>query len=300
MKKQEEKPDFHSPITFRPREPWKIWGGKLRLRPQAKRKSWNMMGILNNEEDELYMDYDLLQGDEIRLAAASSSNAEPARRTNTGYFPNEKKGIAAFFSSLLNREGGDGEDDGEGGSGGFLRNTITFLKSQANRITSPDSTIVDWTFVVYDHRTEGEIHFNKRDFDLQDDEGTLFDAYAEENGDGALEGAVYGLFAAQDIIHPDTDGDGDTGVVFQKDDLVAIATTDRNGDASFMVITEAPGSVYNYDTGSVEYTDWHGQAPGNLHIERDASAVKEQDIERFIGHNPDGSEIMAGGWKGFG
>ena len=254
-------------------------------------------GILNNEEDELYMDYDLLQGDEIRLAAASSSNAEPARRTNTGYFPNEKKGIAAFFSSLLNREGGDGEDDGEGGSGGFLRNTITFLKSQANRITSPDSTIVDWTFVVYDHRTEGEIHFNKRDFDLQDDEGTLFDAYAEENGDGALEGAVYGLFAAQDIIHPDTDGDGDTGVVFQKDDLVAIATTDRNGDASFMVITEAPGSVYNYDTGSVEYTDWHGQAPGNLHIERDASAVKEQDIERFIGHNPDGSEIMAGDGK---
>ena len=107
---------------------------------------------------------------------------------------------------------------------------------------------------------------------------------------------MYGLFAAQDIIHPDTDGDGDgdTGVVFQKDDWVSVATTDRNGDASFMVITEAPGTVYNYSTGSTERTGWYGEAPGNLHIEWDASAAKEQDIERFIGHNPDGSEITAG------
>ena len=90
--------------------------------------------------------------------------------------------------------------------------------------------------MAYDHRTEGEIHFNKRDFDLSDNRSDVYDDYAEENGDGTLEGAVYGLFAAQDIIHPDTDGnaqdasDGDTGIVFKKDDLVAVATTDRNGD----------------------------------------------------------------------
>ena len=61
--------------------------------------------------------------------------------------------------------------------------------------------------MAYDHRTEGEIHFNKRDFDLSDNRSDVYDDYAEENGDGTLEGAVYGLFAAQDIIHPDTDGD---------------------------------------------------------------------------------------------
>ena len=73
----------------------------------------------------------------------------------------------------------------------------------------PASDIIDWTFIVYDHRTEGEIHFNKRDFDLRNDEGTLFDAYAMENGDGTLEGAVYGLFAAEDIVHPDTSAGDD-------------------------------------------------------------------------------------------
>ena len=45
-----------------------------------------------------------------------------------------------------------------------------------------------------------------------------------------LEGAVYGLFAEADLVHPD----GKTGVVYQKDDLVAVASTDKNGDASFL------------------------------------------------------------------
>ena len=112
---------------------------------------------------------------------------------------------------------------------------------------------------VYDHRTEGEIHFNKRDLYLNSKNSGQYDSYAEENGDGTLEGAVYGLFADEDIVHPD----GNTDVVYKRGNLVAVATTDRNGDGSFMIYTEAPGVIYNYTTGKIERTDWYTKAPTN-------------------------------------
>ena len=62
---------------------------------------------------------------------------------------------------------------------------------------------------VYDHRTEMEFHINKKDLDLSAGESEEYSAYGEAQGDGTLEGAVYGLFAAADIIHPD----GKTGTV---------------------------------------------------------------------------------------
>lgn len=60
---------------------------------------------------------------------------------------------------------------------------------------------------VKDHRTEGELHINKRDkelFELEED------SYGKAQADATLEGAVYGLYAAEDIRYPD----GKTGVVF--------------------------------------------------------------------------------------
>ncbi len=115
---------------------------------------------------------------------------------------------------------------------------------------------------VYDHRTEGEVHFNKKDLDLAAGEDADFNAYGETEGDGTLEGAVYGLFAREDIVHPD----GKTGVVFEQNDLVAVASTDKNGDGSFVAITEAPGHTYDYGTGQVVETEsgWAKKAPGNL------------------------------------
>lgn len=62
---------------------------------------------------------------------------------------------------------------------------------------------------IYDHRTEGEIHINKRDLDLENGANDAYDSYGDSQGDATLEGAVYGLFAAADIIHPD----GKTGIV---------------------------------------------------------------------------------------
>lgn len=116
---------------------------------------------------------------------------------------------------------------------------------------------------IYDHRTEGEIHMNKRDLELKSQESGRYVSYGETQGDGTLEGAVYGLFAAGDLIHPD----GSTGVVFERNDLVSIGTTDKEGDASFMAITEAPGHTYEYQTGKVVRTKsgWAERAPGNLY-----------------------------------
>lgn len=104
-------------------------------------------------------------------------------------------------------------------------------------------------FRVYDHRTEGEIHINKRDMMLEqgEEDHPGFDSYGEVQADAVLEGAVYGLFAAEEIRHPD----GKTGIVYEKGNLVAVAATDKYGDASFLVNTEAPGYVYDYEAGKI-------------------------------------------------
>lgn len=117
----------------------------------------------------------------------------------------------------------------------------------------------DWVFEIYDNRTEAEVHINKRDLLLKRGENENYNSYGDTQGDGCLEGAVYGLYAAEDIIHPD----GKTGVVFEKGNLVAITSTDKNGDASFMAITEAPGTVYDYSQGRTVRTGFAG--PGNAY-----------------------------------
>lgn len=93
---------------------------------------------------------------------------------------------------------------------------------------------IGYTFHVYNHRTEGELHINKRDLDLWKEESAKYDSYGDTQGDGTLEGAVYGLYAAEDVIHPD----GKTGTVYKKGQLTSVAATDQKGDASFLAYTE--------------------------------------------------------------
>ncbi len=114
---------------------------------------------------------------------------------------------------------------------------------------------------IYDHRTEGELHINKRDMDLKEGESADYDSYGDSQGDAVLEGAVYGLFAAEDLVHPD----GKTGIVYHKNDLTAVAATDKNGDASFLVYTEEPGMTYRYDLGQIMQRGEAGSSPGNLY-----------------------------------
>ncbi len=126
---------------------------------------------------------------------------------------------------------------------------------------------------VRDHRTEGEIHINKRDMDLYKEESDDYSSYADTEGDGTLEGARYGLFAAEDIIHPDSDmlADGtmtNTGIVYKKNDLVAVAITDAYGNADFYFYTVAPGNTFDYETEQIikrADQDWSG--PENLYYE---------------------------------
>lgn len=120
------------------------------------------------------------------------------------------------------------------------------------------------TWRIYDHRTEGEFHINKKDLDLASGDAKKYSAYGDTQGDSSLEGAVYGLFAMENIEHPD----GKTGIVYKADNLIAIATTDKNGDASFLANTEAPGYTYDYEKGAVTKTDggWAADAPKNLYV----------------------------------
>ena len=89
-------------------------------------------------------------------------------------------------------------------------------------------------YLVKDHRTEGGASHQ------QARSGNYLRRRGRQLRKSTLtprwEGAVYGLYAAEDIIHPD----GKTGVVFfffGRADC-HLAATDKNGDASFLVITE--------------------------------------------------------------
>lgn len=153
--------------------------------------------------------------------------------------------IISFFS-------GDGEEEeDEGDDGSVTVSFPDFIDDDLPPIDisaygDPDTIL--YTFKVWDHRTEGRIHINKRDLELYqaDPEGSE----GKTQGDATLEGAVYGLFAAQDIVHPD----GKSGAIYHAGDLVAVAATDKNGDASFLVNTEKPGSYVKED-GTIHTPD---------------------------------------------
>ena len=54
---------------------------------------------------------------------------------------------------------------------------------------------------------------------------------AVPQGDATLEKAVYGLYAREDIVHPD----GRTGTIHKKDSLITSLTTDKNGEALYRI-----------------------------------------------------------------
>ncbi|MDL2302006.1 hypothetical protein LJC58_06605, partial [Lachnospiraceae bacterium OttesenSCG-928-D06] len=135
----------------------------------------------------------------------------------------------------------------------------TYLDSEVSPIPQHgyEKNRVGYTYQVINHRTEGELHFNKRDLELY--QADAESSYGKSQGDATLEGAVYGLYAAEDIFHPDNR----TGKVFSEGDLVAIAATDKNGDGSFISITEesatsrAAQNLYNGQSlNGVTYPDY--------------------------------------------
>ena len=71
---------------------------------------------------------------------------------------------------------------------------------------------------VTDKRVDARIALSKQDAETGN----------KAQGDASLEGAVYGLYAREDIVHPD----GTTGVIYKAGELVTSLTTDKNGEAS--------------------------------------------------------------------
>lgn len=108
---------------------------------------------------------------------------------------------------------------------------------------------------IYDHRTEGEVHINKKDLDLKQGENESYNALGDSQGDATLEGAVYGLFAAMKICASGRENRGS----LPGNHLVAVATTDKNGDASFLACTEAPGRTYVIRKGRLRMQQMDGE-----------------------------------------
>lgn len=282
--------------------------GPVESKPESESKDSDEVTDAE-EEDKIEKDDseipDLeITDDGIEIATDSDATSSDAVRDEVeqeekSFFHILKEKISEFFGDKDGEENREGKDGVARDSQPPKKDGVTYIgntnfeTSDVTAHTQGARDVECWTFIIYDHRTEGEIHFNKRDLDLVSGEDYP-ETYAAENGDGTLEGAVYGLFAMTDIIHPDseqnTENDQDTGVVYQAGDLVAVTTTDRNGDASFMTITEAPGMTYDYEQGKiVKRTDAAWDGPGNLHTEQGKADAAVQDNEEFVGWDADGS-----------
>ena len=100
---------------------------------------------------------------------------------------------------------------------GYVRNSSDVYSFNFNYL-SETTAKATFSHEFVNDRTTAKIHIFKVDKET---------GLPVPQGDATLEGAVYGLYARDDIMHPD----GATGVVFKANDLVATMTTDANGDA---------------------------------------------------------------------
>lgn len=100
---------------------------------------------------------------------------------------------------------------------GYVRNSSDVYSFNFNYL-SETTAKATFSHEFVNDRTTAMIHIFKVDKET---------GLPVPQGDATLEGAVYGLYARDDIMHPD----GATGVVFKANDLVATMTTDANGDA---------------------------------------------------------------------
>lgn len=84
--------------------------------------------------------------------------------------------------------------------------------------TNDKQASVAFTHTFENERVNATIHLVKKDKETG----------RETQGDAAFEGAVYGVYARENIIHPD----GKTGILYKARSQVATMTVDKKGDAS--------------------------------------------------------------------
>ena len=84
--------------------------------------------------------------------------------------------------------------------------------------TNDKQASVAFTHTFENERVNATIHLVKKDEETG----------REAQGDAVFEGAVYGVYARENIIHPD----GKTGILYKAGSQVATMTVDKKGDAS--------------------------------------------------------------------
>ena len=100
----------------------------------------------------------------------------------------------------------------------YFRNSNDVYSFNFN-VMSQDKSEATFAHTFKNDRTTAKIQIFKVDKET---------GKAVSQGDAKLEGAVYGLYARENIVHPD----GKTGVIFKAGDLVATLTTDAKGECS--------------------------------------------------------------------
>ena len=101
---------------------------------------------------------------------------------------------------------------------GYVRNTEDVYQF-AFSYTNDKEEKVTFNHTFKNERVTAKISLQKLDAETKK---------AVPQGDATLEKAVYGLYARENIVHPD----GATGVMYKAGDQVATLTTDENGQAS--------------------------------------------------------------------
>lgn len=99
----------------------------------------------------------------------------------------------------------------------YVRNEADIFTFRTDYTTEMEP-VIEFSYTFENERVNARIDLLKKDAETG----------ATAQGDACLEGASYGLYAREDIIHPD----GKTGVIYQKDTQVATLTTDGDGKAS--------------------------------------------------------------------
>lgn len=101
---------------------------------------------------------------------------------------------------------------------GYVRNQDEVYSFQFS-YTNDSEAKVSFTYTFANERVNATIVLQKKDAETNQ---------AVPQGDATLEKAVYGLYAREDILHPD----GATGVLYKAGEKVATLTTDAKGKAS--------------------------------------------------------------------
>lgn len=98
---------------------------------------------------------------------------------------------------------------------GYIRNSDEIYKFSFNYLAETEQKAT-FQHTFTNDRVKAKIKLSKVDADT---------VIAVPQGDASIKGAEYGLYARNDILHPD----GATGVLFKKGDLVATMITDEQG-----------------------------------------------------------------------